>query len=231
MQLDYQIIAFIINKDGKNIIYQRQFSSLVPYSIQEGMTAKRIIGMCKVKDALRKVFDVQLNDGSDEKLLLAQERLNQEYDNFIKKYGYINDSVNGRAFDSDPDYYLLTSIENKVSKDDEDIKIFNLEMTGLSPNSCTILLQYFASLYNAITKSNEVYEDSGNVIGVNYDKEDNEIISKFEKLDFNEKLDLFSEIIIKYDNEIYFDEKITMLSFDSELSGFDIAKQMKDFKN
>lgn len=120
---------------------------------------------------------------------------------------------------------------NPDLKDDEDIKIFNLEMTGLSPNSCTILLQYFASLYNAITKSNEVYEDNGNVIGLNYDKEDNEIISKFEKLDFNEKLDLFSEIIIRYDNETYFDEKITMLSFDSELSGFDIAKQIKDFKN
>lgn len=115
--------------------------------------------------------------------------------------------------------------------DDEDIKIFNLEMTGLSPNSCTILLQYFASLYNTITKSNEVYEDSGNVMGINYDKEDNDIISKFEKLDFNEKLDLFSEIIIRYDNETYFDKKITMLSFDSELSGFDIAKQIKDFKN
>ena len=114
---------------------------------------------------------------------------------------------------------------------DKDIEIFTLYIVGLSYNACTILLQYFASLYNAITKSNEVYEDSGNVIGVNYDKEDNEIISKFEKLDFNEKLDLFSEIIIKYDNETYFDEKITMLSFDSELSGFDIAKQIKDFKN
>ena len=112
----------IINKDGKDVIYQRQFSSLVPYSIQEGMTAKRIIGMCKVKNALREVFDVQLKDGTDYDLEVAQERLNQEYDNFIKRYGYINDSANGRAFDSDPDYYLLTSIENKVSKDDEDIE-------------------------------------------------------------------------------------------------------------
>ena len=112
----------IINKDGKDIIYQRHFSSLVPYSIQEGMTAKRIIGMCKVKDALRKVFDIQLTDGSDLELEQAQEKLNQEYDNFIKRYGYINDSANGRAFDNDPDYYLLTSIENKVSKDDEDIE-------------------------------------------------------------------------------------------------------------
>lgn len=110
----------IINHDGKDIIYQRSFSSLVPYSIQEGMVAKRIIGLCKVKNALREVFDIQLNDGSDEELSLAQEKLSKEYDEFYKKYGYINDSVNARAFDSDPDYYLLTSIENKISKDDEE---------------------------------------------------------------------------------------------------------------
>lgn len=110
----------IINKDGKDIIYQRSFSSLVPYYIQEGMVAKRIMGLCKVKNALREVFDIQLRDGSDEELSLAQEKLSKEYDEFYKKYGYINDSVNARAFDSDPDYYLLTSIENKVSKDDED---------------------------------------------------------------------------------------------------------------
>ena len=110
----------IINNDGKDIIYQRSFSSLVPYSIQDGMVAKRIIGLCKVKNALREVFDIQLRDGSDEELSLAQEKLSKEYDEFYKRYGYINDSVNARAFDSDPDYYLLTSIENKVSKDDED---------------------------------------------------------------------------------------------------------------
>ena len=110
----------IINKDGKDIIYQRSFSSLVPYGIQEGMTAKRIIGLCKVKDALREVFNVQLRDGSDIELENAQAKLNKEYDEFYKRYGYINDSANARAFDTDPDYYLLTSIENKVSKEDED---------------------------------------------------------------------------------------------------------------
>lgn len=112
----------IINKEGKDIIYQRIFSSLVPYSIQDGMTAKRIIGLCKVKNALRKVFDIQLRDGNDIELKIAQEELNKEYDDFCKKYGYINDNVNARAFDNDPDYYLLTSIENKISKDEEDDK-------------------------------------------------------------------------------------------------------------
>ena len=75
----------IINKDGKDVIYQRVFSSLVPYSIQDGMTAKRIIGLCKVKNALRKVFDIQLRDGDDTELKTAQEKLNQEYDDFYKK--------------------------------------------------------------------------------------------------------------------------------------------------
>ena len=112
----------IINQDNKDIIYQRVASSLVPYSIQTGMTAKRIIGLCKVKTDLRKVFDIQLNDGTDEELEEAQRNLSNSYDEFIKKYGYINDSVNARAFDSDPDYYLLTSIENKISKDEEDDK-------------------------------------------------------------------------------------------------------------
>ena len=115
--------AFVIkNINDKDIIYQRQDSNLVPYSIQDGMTAKRIIGLCKVKNDLRKVFDIQLKDGSDEELELAQSKLNNSYDEFVKKHGYINDNVNQRAFDEDPDYYLLTSIENKISKDEEDDK-------------------------------------------------------------------------------------------------------------
>ena len=115
--------AFVIkNIDNKEVIYQRQDSNLIPYTIQEGMTAKRIIELCKVKSALRKVFDIQLNDGTDEKLAQAQNKLSEVYNLFNKKYGYINDNVNARAFDNDPDYYLLTSIENKISRDEENEK-------------------------------------------------------------------------------------------------------------
>lgn len=31
---------------------------------------------------------------------------------------------------------------------DDDMEIFTLESVGLSPNACTILLEYFAMLYN-----------------------------------------------------------------------------------
>lgn len=45
-----------------------------------------------------------------------------------------------------------------------------------------------------------------------------------------EKLDLFSEIIIRYDNETYFEKKITIISFDSKANGFDLAHLLQEQK-
>lgn len=114
--------------------------------------------------------------------------------------------------------------------EDDNLKIFNLEAIGLSLNACTILLQYFAMIYNGMTNSKDAYENNETVMGITYSKEDQNIASQFEKLDYNEKLDFFSEIIIRYDNETFFDEKTLVLSFGSELDGFNIAKMIKDFK-
>lgn len=114
--------------------------------------------------------------------------------------------------------------------EDDNLKIFNLEAIGLSLNACTILLQYFAMIYNGMTNSKDAYEDNETVMGITYSKEDQNIASQFEKLDYNEKLDVFSEIIIRYDNETFFDEKTLVLSFGSELDGFNFAKMIKDFK-
>lgn len=123
--------------------------------------------------------------------------------------------------------------KNEANPDlmDDNISIFNFESIGLSSNSCTILLQYFVMIYNGITKTKDIYEDNGNIFGLKYTKEENELNSNFEKLTFNEKLDIFSEIIIRYDNEMYFNEKMIMIKFDSKLSGFDLAKQIQNFKN
>ena len=114
--------------------------------------------------------------------------------------------------------------------EDDDMTIFDSEVIGLSKNACTILLQYFAMLYNGATDSKDAYEYNGNVIGTYLDKEDKEIASKFEKLNFNEKLDVFSEVIIRYDNETYFKEKTLVISLGLTLSGFDIANQIQTFK-
>ena len=92
-------------------------------------------------------------------------------------------------------------------------------------------LLYNTFVYNKLIGKKEAYEDNGVIVGIGYNECDNELISKFEKLEFDEKLDIFSEIIIRYDNETYFDKRITMISFDTELSEFDIANIIKDFKS
>lgn len=135
-------------------------------------------------------------------------------------FGLLNNSQINDKNEANPDL-----VEN------DDIKIFTLDMVGLSENACTILLEYFVMLYNGLTNTKDAYEDNGNVLGIVYDKEGKNLASQFEKLDFNEKLDVFSEIIIRYDNETYFDKKLTIISFDSKSSGFDIAKMIKNYKN
>ena len=112
---------------------------------------------------------------------LIEELEQQEDLNKLKFLIYIfgllnNNQINDKN-EANPDL-----IEN------DDLKILTLESVGLSQNSCTILLEYFVMLYNSITKTKDAYEDNGNVLGVLYDKDDKEVISKFEKLNFDEKL-------------------------------------------
>lgn len=115
--------------------------------------------------------------------------------------------------------------------EDNNVKIFNLESIGLPFNACTVLLQYFVMLYNGITNTKDIYEDTGNIIGVAYSSEEKTLLAKFEKLGFNEKLDIFSEIIIRCDNETYFKSNIAIPMFDSTSNGYAIAKRIKSLKN
>lgn len=85
-------------------------------------------------------------------------------------------------------------------------------------------------LYNELTDTNDAYEDNGNVLGINYNDNDINLISQFEEFTFNEKLDVFSEVIIKYDNETSFKEKITIMLFDSKSNGYNLAHLIQEMK-
>ena len=54
---------------------------------------------------------MQLEDYPDEEIKTQQEKLNNLYDDFTKKYGLINSRANAAAFNSDNSYYLLCSLE------------------------------------------------------------------------------------------------------------------------
>lgn len=74
-------------------------------------TINRIKGMISIRDCVRELIEVQMDDGSDEEIQELQTKLNNLYDNFNRKYGLINSKANERAFSEDSSYFLLCSLE------------------------------------------------------------------------------------------------------------------------
>ena len=112
--------------------------------------------------------------------------------------------------------------------DDSKLIIFNFQSIGIESFLCTAFLQYNAVIYNKLLRTKDAIESNGNVLGINYDSNVDYVISRFGRLAFGEKLDLVSELLIRYDNEAYFDNNI--IPFNLEYSGYDIAKLIKEFK-
>lgn len=113
---------------------------------------------------------------------------------------------------------------------DDNLNVFNMELLGMSNNACTIFLQYNIMLFNNLTKSNSLLEDNGNVIGLEFNEKEKKVIKLFDSLEYNEKLDVFKELFITYDNNTFFKKNINILSFSSSMSGFDIANLIDKFK-
>ncbi len=136
--------------------------------------------------------------------------------------------------------YILNIINNNQINDrnetnpelllDDDLKILKFSFIGLNDNHCEIFIKYLISVYSIMNKYDKVMYIENNVEGLVYTEEEKIIIYKFENLSFNDKLDIIRELFIRYDNETYFKNKITMVTFDSKLDGFDIANNILKFK-
>ena len=84
----------------------RMFRSDAPKTAQS-----RIKGMIELRDCVRELIDMQVNDFSDEAISEQQKKLNTLYDAFTEKYGLINSRGNNTAFSEDSSYFLLCSLE------------------------------------------------------------------------------------------------------------------------
>jgi len=76
------------------------------------VTAQRIPGLIRVRDALRHCLETQWHDHSEEDQAQARARLNQAYDTFVTRFGPLSGRGNVSAFKGDPDLSLLLSIEH-----------------------------------------------------------------------------------------------------------------------
>lgn len=94
--------------DGK--VYFRENSKMYPQELAI-TTENRVRGMIELRDCVRKLIDLQINDYPDEDIKKEQLKLNDLYDKFNKKYGLINSRANSIAFSNDSSYFLLCSLE------------------------------------------------------------------------------------------------------------------------
>lgn len=119
---------------GKQFTYQEKDGK---YYFNEGKTIREITGTAKEMDRLkrlielrtltRQLIDKQKTMVGDHELVSMRLYLNQQYDDFVAKYGQLNSDVVKKAFGADADFSLLQSLEeyDSDSKTYYKAEIFN----------------------------------------------------------------------------------------------------------
>lgn len=65
-------------------------------------------------------------------------------------------------------------------------------------------------------------------MGIHYNKYDKPLLSMFEKLSYNEKLDVLAELFIRLDNKTLFNDEYPIL--DLSVNGFEVARNILEQK-
>ena len=98
-----------VERDGA--LFIRNGNSFEPTDLGASVAA-RVRGMLAVRDAVRLVFNTQLQDAPEDKIVQARQLLGGMYGSFVSRFGPLSSSENIRAFAGDPDLPLLLSLEN-----------------------------------------------------------------------------------------------------------------------
>lgn len=86
---------------------------------KHGSTSRRrILGMCEIRDAARRLLNAQLEDVSENAIAGMRRELNASYDRFVKRHGCLSSRANALAFRRDPNYPLLLALEHYDEEND-----------------------------------------------------------------------------------------------------------------
>ncbi|HEL1317910.1 TPA: DEAD/DEAH box helicase family protein [Streptococcus equi subsp. zooepidemicus] len=116
--LDDEISTIPATDDVKNFsytiiddeVYYRENSLFVKKEVTD-KNKEKIKDYLKLNEALKDVIYKQKEDFSDEEVKKSQEKLNEVYDGFSKKHGFVNNLSNTRALKEDSNFPLVSSIE------------------------------------------------------------------------------------------------------------------------
>ena len=76
---------------------------------------EKIDSMLKLSEDLAKLLKAQ-GQNDEDRLIKCRKDLNDSYDTWIEKYGYLNSPINQKVCCSDPRYYLLMALEVSTQK-------------------------------------------------------------------------------------------------------------------
>ena len=175
------------------------------YEQNKNQTAiERIKGLIKVKTALKNLIDIENKDVSDIDIIPYQTKLNQVYDEFVRKYGYITDRGNDLAFRNDADYPLLISLERQDKKTKQITKTDIFTKRTIKP-------------YKEITQTETAKE--GLIASINQrGKVDIKYIMKLCGKDYN-------SVIEELKGLIYHNPELAKQGIDEDLAGWETADQ------
>ena len=91
-------------------IYYRENSRMTPVDCS-ATAENRIKGMIGIRDCVRNLLEIQTLDFPDWEVEKEQQKLNELYDAFSKKYGLINSRANVSAFSQDSSFSLISALE------------------------------------------------------------------------------------------------------------------------
>ncbi|WP_026624426.1 helicase-related protein [Eggerthia catenaformis] len=116
--LDDEISTIPATDDVKNFsytiiddeVYYRENSLFVKKEVTD-KNKEKIKDYLELNVSLKDVIYKQKEDFSDDEVKKAQKKLNEIYDSFSKKHGYVNNLSNTRALKEDSNFPLVSSIE------------------------------------------------------------------------------------------------------------------------
>ena len=125
--LDDEITSIPATDDVKNFsytvidndVYYRENSLFIKKEVTD-KDREKIKDYLKLNAALKDVIYLQKEDFSEDEIKVSQEKLNEVYDSFSKKHGFINNKSNTRALKDDSNFPLVSSLE--IIDDDKNFK-------------------------------------------------------------------------------------------------------------
>ena len=116
--LDDEITSIPATDDVKNFsytviddeVYYRENSLFIKKEVSD-KNKEKIKDYLELNAALKDVIYKQKEDFNEEEIKASQEKLNEVYDNFSKKHGFVNNLSNTRALKEDSNFPLVSSIE------------------------------------------------------------------------------------------------------------------------